>query len=101
MLSAPWAVAHQAPLSMEFSRQGYWSGLPFPTLRDLPQNVPCCSYVEMMRNLIDVISIILNQFSSVAESCPTLCNPMDYRMPGLPVHHQLLEFMYLGSNIVP
>ena len=31
-------------------------------------------------------------FSSVAQSCPTLCNPMDGRMPGLPVHHQLLEF---------
>ena len=27
----------------------------------------------------------------VAQSCPTLCNPMTYRMPGLPVHHQLLE----------
>ena len=32
------------------------------------------------------------QFSSVAQSCPTLCNPMDYSTPGLPVHHQLLEF---------
>ena len=32
----PWAVAHQAPLSEEFSRQEYWSGLPFPTLGDLP-----------------------------------------------------------------
>ena len=29
-------VAHQAPLSMEFSRQEYWSGLPFPTPGDLP-----------------------------------------------------------------
>ena len=28
-------VAFQAPLSMEFSRQGYWSGLPFPSLGDL------------------------------------------------------------------
>ena len=27
----PWTVAHQVPLSMEFSRQEYWSGLPFPT----------------------------------------------------------------------
>ena len=27
----PWTVAHQAPLSMEFSRQEYWSGLPFPS----------------------------------------------------------------------
>ena len=31
----PWTVAHQAPLSMEFSRQGYWSGVPFPTPGDL------------------------------------------------------------------
>ena len=33
---APWAVARQAPLSVEFSRQEYWSGLPFPTPGDLP-----------------------------------------------------------------
>ena len=32
----PWTVAHQAPLSMEFSQQEYWSGLPFPTLEDPP-----------------------------------------------------------------
>ena len=32
----PWTVAHQAPLSMGFSRQEYWSGLPFPSPRDLP-----------------------------------------------------------------
>ena len=32
------------------------------------------------------------QFSSVAQSCPTLCDPMDRSKPGLPVHHQLLEF---------
>ena len=32
------------------------------------------------------------QFSSVAQSCLTLCNPMDYSMAGFPVHHQILEF---------
>ena len=32
------------------------------------------------------------QFSSVAKSCLTLCDPMNHSMPGLPVHHQLLEF---------
>ena len=32
----PWTIVHQAPLSMEFSRQEYWSGLPFPTLGYLP-----------------------------------------------------------------
>ena len=33
-----------------------------------------------------------DQFSSVTQSCPTLCDPMNGSMPGLPVHHQLPEF---------
>ena len=32
----PWTVAYEAPLSMEFSRQEYWSGLPYPSPGDLP-----------------------------------------------------------------
>ena len=35
---------------------------------------------------------LVDQFSSVAQSCLTLCDPMNRSMPGLPVHHQLLEF---------
>ena len=35
------------------------------------------------------------QFSSVAQSCPTLCDPMNCSTPGLPVHHQLLEFIQI------
>ena len=35
LVSTPWTVAHQAPLFMEFSRQAYWSGLPFSSLGDL------------------------------------------------------------------
>ena len=34
----PWTVAHQTPLFMEFSRQEYWSGLPFPSPGDLPNS---------------------------------------------------------------
>ena len=34
----PWTVAHQAPLSMEFSRQEYQSGLPFPSPGDIPNS---------------------------------------------------------------
>ena len=34
--SVPWTAAHQAPLTMEFSRQEWWSGLPFPSPGDLP-----------------------------------------------------------------
>ena len=36
LFETPWTIAYQAPPSMEFSRQEYWSGLPFPSLGDLP-----------------------------------------------------------------
>ena len=44
------------------------------------------------RSLSQVTSLISVQFSSVAESCPTLCDPMGHSTPGLPVHRQLPEF---------
>ena len=40
------------------------------------------------------------QFRSVTQSCPTLCNPMDRSTPGLPVHHQLLEFTQIHAHRV-
>ena len=36
LLASPWTVPHQSPLSMGFSRQEYWNGLPFPSPGDLP-----------------------------------------------------------------
>ena len=36
LFATPWTIAHQVPLSMEFSRQEYWRGLPFPSPGDLP-----------------------------------------------------------------
>ena len=46
------------------------------------------------------------QFSSVAQSCPTLCDPMNHSTPGLPVHHHLPEFTQthvhqVGDSIQP
>ena len=46
------------------------------------------------------------QFSLVTQSCPTLCHPMNCSMPGLPVHHQLLEYTqthtyWVGGTIQP
>ena len=35
-LETLWTVAHQVPLSMQFSRKEYWNGLPFPSPEDLP-----------------------------------------------------------------
>ena len=50
--------------------------------------------------------LVWPQFSSVAQSCLTLCNPMDCSTPGLPVHHQLPEFTqthvhWVGDAIQP
>ena len=75
-----WTVACQAPMSMGFSRQEYWSGLRFPSLGH-----PSDPGTEP-------ISPALDQIRSVAQSCPTLCDPMNRSTPGLPVHHQLPEF---------
>ena len=59
---------------------------------DFPRNastakssVPLCSYLNF--HFLNSL-----QFSSVAQSCPALCDPMNHRTPGLPVHHQLPEF---------
>ena len=51
-------------------------------------------------------TIITYQFSSVAQSCPILCDPMNHSTPGLPVHHQLPEFTqthvhWVGDAIQP
>ena len=50
--------------------------------------------------------LIFLQFSSVTQSCPTLCNPINHSTPGLPVHHQLPEFTqthvhWVGDAVQP
>ena len=49
---------------------------------------------NMLEHIFQKMNLIRGsvQFSSVAQSCPTLCDPMHRSMPGLPVHHHLLEF---------
>ena len=42
----------------------------------------------------------ISQFSSVTQSCPSLCDPVNRSMPGLPVHHQLPEFTQTHVNRV-
>ena len=66
----------------------------------LPMNIPGSFSLELT-GLISVLSRGLSrvffsttkpvQFSSVPQSCPSVCDPMDCSMPGFPVHHQLLE----------
>ena len=49
------------------------------------------------RNMITRIQYCMNrvQFSSITQSRPTHCDPMDYSTPGFPVHHQLLELAHI------
>ena len=70
------------------SRQVYWSVLPFPSPKDLPDPgiEPTSSVAPTLQEKHSV------QFSSVAQLCTTLCDPMNHSTPGLPVHHQLPEF---------
>ena len=56
-----------------------------------------------MRSKSQVTTEYSVQFSSVAQSCPTLCDPMNHSTPGLPVHHQLPEFtqlMFIVSDAI-
>ena len=57
LCATPEMASHQAPLSLGFSRQEHWSGLPFP-------------------------SPMHESESEVAQSCPTPSDPMDYSLPG-------------------
>ena len=87
----PWTVAHQAPLSMGFSRQEYWSRLPFTTPGDLPHPgikpgspaLQAVSLTESQRKAIYIIKqIVAPILCLVAQSCPIFCDPMDCSPPG-------------------
>ena len=77
----------------------------FSTMRDAQRGSQ--SYMEKRRGNKKLKLIILSvQFSSVAQSCLTLCDPMDCSKPGFPVHHQLLELTQthvhqVGDGIQP
>ena len=69
LFATPWSVAHQAPLSMGFSRQEYWSGLPFPSPGDLPDPGidRVCHYF-----LVLCVCVCVCVCVQLLESCPTL-----------------------------
>ena len=106
LFATPWTVARQAPLSMGFSRQEYWSGLPFPSPGDLPNpgikpGSPALqadassseppgkpqAYAQAMLISLDMLHLghpgsDLGGMYSIAPSCPTLYDPMDWSPPG-------------------
>ena len=120
LTESPWTVAYQAPLFMGFPRlkntgvgchfllQGLFPGmepvsLASPALARRffttePLGKPPTVLLQSKQLVVDCFLIIILlqfssvQFSSVTQSCPTLCDPMNRSTPGLPVHHHLLEF---------
>ena len=70
-----WTAARQAPLSMGFSRQKYWSGLPFPPLGDLAD--PGMDPMSLMPHALAVATKSAAAAAKSFQSCPTLCNPID------------------------
>ena len=89
-------VTHQAPLSWDFLGKNTGEGCHFLLLGGFPTQGLNPSLLLWQADFLPLScqrspqwSI---QFSSVAQSCPSLCDPMNCSMPGLPVHHQFLEF---------
>ena len=85
-------ASQEGPWKLEFSNPGGLKSIPWfsqksseqPEACDLASDRPClCTTWNGFCSV---------QFSSVAQSCPALCDPMNRSTPGLPVHHQLLEF---------
>ena len=92
------SVAHHASLSMGFSRQEYWSRLPCPPPGDLPNPGIKPSHVSCIgrwvlyagatweARYIQYVYVYVSACVKPLQSCPTLCNPVDYSLPGSSVH---------------
>ena len=59
-----------------------------------------CYSENQNQSAVQILHLSSVQFISVAQLCPTLCHPMNHSMPGLPVHHQLLEFIFMSIESV-
>ena len=102
LLVTSWTVALQTPLSMGFFEPQYWSGLPYPSLADLPDSgIKSASLTSpgLAGGLFTTSATICQPprsiskaccCSSVPKSCPTLCEPMGSSAPGSSVLPKVL-----------
>ena len=74
----------RTPTSTALTGENTEQGKEFCIINKRSQHFSALSWLDYIQDYL--------QFSSVAQSCPTLCDPMNRSTPGLPVHHQLLEF---------
>ena len=107
LFATPWTVAHQAPLSMGIllARILEWGAMPSSRGYSEPRDQTWVSFTARGFFTVwttgEALSTHFSQLvSSVAQSCLTLCDPMDCSSPGFPVHHQLSEFTQTHVNQV-
>ena len=89
LIATPWTVAYQAPPSLGFSRQEYWSGLTFPSPGDLPNPGTESGSPELQADTLPSEPPQATAAAAAAKSlqlCPTLCDPTDSSPPGSSVH---------------
>ena len=108
-----WTAAQQAPLSMGFSRQEYWSGLPFPPPENLPD--PGIEPVPLMSPALEVYSLplhrlrsqsnhsialkIIHKIVSMSSSPPSLLTGLNTKAL-LTVHCRLLSFVFYDNRFL-
>ena len=89
----PWTVSHEAPWAHGIlqARILEWVAMPLSRGSSQPRDR---TYIFCTAGSFFTVWATreAHHFSSVSQSWPTLCNPMNCSTPGLPVHHQLLEF---------
>ena len=94
LLATPWTAAYQAPPSMGFSRQEYWSGVPLPSpIYQLGWPIEQSDWVNVPTLLLPIwivtkhrVCILIGMMKvkvKVTQSCPALCDPMDYTVHGI------------------
>ena len=86
--ATPWTIAHQAPLSMEFFKQEYWSRLSFPTPGDLPNPGTKSASPALAGGFFTSVSLICGWYQ--IKSCAGMCPAQGLPLPSPNSHANLL-----------
>ena len=91
-----------SPLNIVWPSTWNWFSSSAPLLNSWTFYLPITDKWTLALHITYAIGLckISVQFSSVVQSCPTLCDPMNRSTPGLPVHHQLPEFTQTHVHLV-
>ena len=76
----------------------FWLPQFFLSCWKMCKNMSVAGWIEPLKHVLHWDTV---QLSSVAQSCPTLCDPMNHSIPGLPVHHHLQDFTQTHVHRVP